>query len=83
MQVVERIDSNHIEDCAFRHIMEGQAIKTDDYPPYNALDVDFHHLGETVKPFEAMEKLPWVHILIGNTKSFIRGTYHGVNHKHL
>ncbi|MDP2982720.1 MAG: transposase, partial [Candidatus Latescibacter sp.] len=42
-----------------------------------------HHLGETVKPHEAMDKLPWVHILIGNAKSFIRGTYHGVSHKHL
>ena len=83
MQVVERIDSNHIEDFAFRHIMEGQTIKTDDYPPYNALDVEFNHLGEVVKAHEAQKKLPWVHILIGNAKSFICGTYHGVSHKHL
>ena len=43
----------------------------------------FDYLGETVKPYEAEEKLPWVHILIGNVKNFIRGTYHGVSHKHL
>ena len=83
MQVVERIDSNHLEDFAFRKIEEDQTIKTDDYPPYNVLDVDFYHLGEVVKGQEANEKLPWVYILIGNAKSFIRGTYHGVSHKHL
>ena len=63
--------------------MDVQTIKTDDYPPYNALDEKYHHLGEVVKAHEAQEKLPWVHILIGNAKSFIRGTYHGVSHKHL
>ena len=47
------------------------------------LDVAFYHHGEVVKPQEAMDQLPWVHILIGNVKNFIRGTYHGVSHKHL
>jgi len=75
--------SKHLKDFAFRHIKDDQTIKTDDYPSYNVLDEAFHHLGDIVKPQEAMEKLPWVHILIGNVKSFIRGTYHGVSHKHL
>jgi transposase-like protein len=83
MEVVNSMHSNHIKDFAFRVIEEKQTIHTDNYPSYNALDVAFHHLGETVKPHEAIEKLPWVHILIGNAKSFIRGTYHGVSHKHL
>ena len=83
MEVVESMHSKHLKDFALRAIEEEQMIHTDDYPSYNALDVAFHHLSETVKPHEAMEKLPWVHILIGNVKSFIRGTYHGVSHKHL
>jgi transposase-like protein len=83
MEVVNSMHSKHIKDFALRAIEEEQTIHTDDYPSYNVLDVAFHHLGETVKPHEAMEKLPWVHILIGNAKSFIRGTYHGVSHKHL
>lgn len=83
MEVVESMHSKHLKDFAFRHIEDDQTIKTDDYPSYNVLDEAFHHLGDIVKPQEAMEKLPWVHILIGNVKSFIRGTYHGVSHKHL
>ena len=83
MEVVESMHSKYLKDFAFRHIEYDQTIKTDDYPSYNVLDEAFHHLGDIVKPQEAMEKLPWVHILIGNVKSFIRGTYHGVSHKHL
>lgn len=83
MEVIESMHSNQLKDFALRAIEEDQTIHTDNYPSYNVLDVDFYHLGETVKPHEAMDKLPWVHILIGNAKSFIRGTYHGVSHKHL
>jgi len=83
MEVIESMHSNHLKDFALRVIDEDQTIHTDDYPSYNVLDADFHHLGETVKPYEAMDKLKLVHILIGNAKSFIRGTYHGVSHKHL
>ena len=83
MHVVEHIDFQHIKDFALRNIERQQSIKTDAYPSYNILDVEFYHQGEIVKPHEALEKLPWVHILIGNVKSFISGTYHGVSHKHL
>jgi len=83
MQVVNHIDSNHLREFVYRAIEPHQTIKTDAYPSYNILSEDYDHLKEIVKPSEAMDKLPWVHILIGNAKSFIRGTYHGVSHKHL
>jgi hypothetical protein len=51
MEVIESMHSNHLKDVALRVIEENQTIHTD----YNALDVTFHHLGETVKPYEAME----------------------------
>lgn len=83
MQVVEHVDSNNLNDFIYRSIEPYQTIKTDAYPSYNVLKMAFDHQKEVVKAHEAMEKLPWVHILIGNVKSFIRGTYHGVSHKHL
>jgi len=83
MQVVDHINSNNLSEFVYRSIEPYQTIKTDAYPSYNVLDMAFDHQKEIVKAHEAMEKLPWVHILIGNAKSFIRGTYHGVSHKHL
>ena len=83
MQVVDHINSYNLNEFVYRSIEPYQTIKTDAYPSYNVLDMVFDHQKEIVKAHEAMEKLPWVHILIGNVKSFIRGTYHGVSHKHL
>ena len=83
MEIIDSMHSKHLTNFAVKAIEENQIIHTDNHPSYNVLDATFNHLGETVKPFEAMKKLPWVHILISNVKSFIRGTYHGVSHKHL
>ena len=83
MEVVDSMHSKNINNFAMRAIEENQTIHTDNHPSYNVLNMAFQHFGETVKPYEAMEKLPWVHILIGNLKNVIRGTYHGVSHKHL
>jgi transposase-like protein len=83
MEVVDSMQSTHLRDFALRAIKENQTIHTDNYPSYRVLGTAFDHIGETVKSYDAMEKLPWVHIMIGNLKNFIRGTYHGVSHKHL
>lgn len=83
MQVVNHIDANNLKEFVYRAIEPYQTIKTDAYPSYNFVAEEYEHLKEIVKPCEAMDKLPWVHILIGNVKNFIRGTYHGVSHKHL
>lgn len=83
MHVVDHIDFNNLNEFVGYNIEPHQTIKTDAYPSYNVLSKDYDHKKEIVEAHEAMKKLPWVHILIGNAKSFIRGTYHGVSHKHL
>jgi transposase-like protein len=83
MTVVDALDANSIRRVALTSIRNQSTIRTDDYPAYAVLAGHFQHQGETVKSHEVKEKLPWVHILIGNVKTFIRGTYHGVSHKHL
>ena len=83
MHVVNQINCYNLKEFANKHIEPHQTIKTDAYPAYMILSKDYDHQNEIVKAHEAMKKLPWVHILIGNAKTFIRGTYHGVSHKHL
>jgi hypothetical protein len=34
-------------------------------------------------PARAGEILPWSHKIFGNLKTWLRGTFHGVSHKHL
>lgn len=83
MHVVDHIDFNNLNEFVSNNIEPHQTIKTDAYPSYNVLSKDYDHQKEIVEAHDAIKKLPWVHILIGNAKSFIRGTYHGVSHKHL
>jgi transposase-like protein len=83
MTVVESLDSPSVEATALSAVQKGTTIRTDDYSAYPVLAQHFDHRGETVKPKDAHTLLPWVHILIGNAKACIRGTYHGVSHKHL
>ncbi|MCP5056080.1 MAG: transposase [bacterium] len=35
------------------------------------------------EPANAAEILPWAHVVISNLKTWLRGTFHGVSHKHL
>jgi transposase-like protein len=83
MTVVESLDSPTIEETALRTIRKGSLIRTDDYSAYPVLADHFEHNALHILPKDADKALPWVHILIGNAKAFIRGTYHGVSHKHL
>jgi len=83
MTVVDSLDGNTIGDVVHETIRGRSEIRTDDYSAYTVLNRHFRHRGDTVRPHEAQDMLPWVHILIGNAKTFIRGTYHGVSHKHL
>jgi transposase-like protein len=83
MTVVETLDSPTVEALAQRTARKGSTIHTDGYSSYRVLAKNYRHDGKTVAPKDAPRMLPWVHRLIGNAKTFLCGTYHGVSHKHL
>ena len=83
MTVVETLNASTVEVFAQRTTRNGSTIRTDGYSSYRVLAKHYAHDGKTVAPKDAPIMLPWVHTLIGNVKTFLRGTYHGVSHKHL
>jgi transposase-like protein len=52
------------------------------YEPLAAAGVD-HKPTVQGPPVRGSEILPWVHVAISNLKTWLRGTFHGVSHKHL
>ena len=52
------------------------------YRPLASHGVD-HEAHVQGRPERAGEILPWVHVVISNLKSWLRGTFRGVSHKHL
>ena len=83
MTVIEHLDGATVETIARKTVKESTTVRTDGYYVYRILAKQYTHEGQKVKPKDAPTMLPWVHTLIGNAKSFLQGTYHGVSHKHL
>ena len=70
-----------------RGAIEGDntTVRTDDwsgYWPLAAAGVDHDPVAQG-EPANAAEILPWAHVVISNLKTWLRGTFHGVSHKHL
>ena len=61
-------------------------MRTDGFRGYWPLEAAGVHHDPRVQgdnPARASEILPWSHKIFGNLKTWLRGTFHGVSHKHL
>ena len=95
MQVVDNASADTVEDFLDRlgcgvMTKEGQqlleAIRSDGWKSYGkaAKDKELQHIKVVLRdPKAAGRLLPWVHRVISNVKSVIRGTHRGVSEKHL
>lgn len=75
IEAVDTVDGSTIVETAKEMIEPGSVIQTDGLPCYNALErADYEH-----RP----EHLRWLHVVVSNLKTFIAGTCHGLDKKHL
>lgn len=83
IQVVRRLDSRYVIKFATKEIEPGSLVRTDGLAIYNSLAGAYVHepIVAKGKPKDAV--LKWVHVVISNAKSFIEGTFHGLDGKHL
>ena len=83
MKAVDTISKKTFRDFLKFHLKSGQTVKTDAFPALNAVAENHCHEKRVTPPKKASEWLPLVHIMIGNMKTFINGTFHGVSSEHL
>ena len=83
MQAVDTVSKETVRKFLFRKLKEGQNVRTDALPALNAVNETQQHEKKVTPPEQASEWLPLVHILIGNMKQFINGTFHGVSSNYL
>jgi transposase-like protein len=85
MHVINQMTAEAVKDFVHHNIRPASTIKTDGFKSYQWLGTSEYHFKPVpvVNPKEASQKLPWVHILIGNIKGSIRGVHHGVSGKYL
>jgi len=83
MKAVESVSGEEIKYFLRRNLKPGREVRTDAFPAMNIVEEDHRHDKKVTPPEEASSWLPFVHIVIGNMKIFLNGTFHGVTHKYL
>lgn len=83
MKAVDTISKETVKEFLGYHVQKGNHIRTDAFPALNIIQKDHVHEKKKTPPSEAGTWLPKVHIIIGNLKIFLNGTYHGVTSKYL
>lgn len=83
IEAVENINGEQIKRFLDCHLEIGQHVRTDAFPAMNIISKTHYHEKKVTPPEESASWLPLVHIVIGNLKKFLNGTFHGVSHKYL
>jgi len=82
MQVIPNLKGKTIGKYAGKMIENGTVVQSDAYHSYRKpLEEKYLHHFEVFDSNSDM--LHWLHIMIGNAKAFVMGTYHGLGEKHL
>jgi transposase-like protein len=84
MRIAKRLDARSVESFAKAGIVAGTTIRTDGLNIYNGLSkLGFTHEA-TVAPGKTRDDvLYWTHTVISNAKTFILGTFHGLEDMHI
>ena len=82
MQVVPNLKSKTIAGFIKNSIIEGSVVQSDAYRSYRKPLAE-KYLHEYQVFDSDSDILHWLHIIIGNAKAYVLGTYHGLGFKHL
>lgn len=83
IEAVDVISKKTVREFLQHHMKAGQIIRTDAFPALNPVKEMHGHQKKVVLAEEVSKWLPRVHIVIGNLKKFLNGTFHGVSFKYL
>jgi len=83
IEAVDVISKETVREFLHKHLKEGQTVRTDAFPALNPVYEHHDHQKKVVPVEESSSWLPLVHVVIGNLKKFLNGTFHGVSLKYL
>jgi predicted RNA-binding Zn-ribbon protein involved in translation (DUF1610 family)/transposase-like protein len=84
IQIVNTFERETIHKTIESYVAQGSTLQTDGYQVYaRVYQQGYARKAFVVKNMTASDFQKWLHIIIGNAKTFIQGTYHGLGEKHL
>ena len=79
MKVIDSLKKKDIAGYTKELIDTGTDIVTDGSNSYNDLHENYNHKPKVVSKKELVKHLPWVHIVISNSKRLLLNTYHRID----
>jgi len=83
LEAVSSVCHLSVDEFVKKHLKRGQKVHSDALPALNIIDQTQYYEARVTPSHLVDEWLPWVHIAIGNLKTFLLGTFHGVSGKYL
>ena len=83
MEVVDSICHFSVNYFVKKRLKQGQKVHSDELPKLNIIDQSQNYEARVIPSYLEAEWISWVHIVIGNLKTFLLGTFHGVSGKYL
>lgn len=85
LRAIADVSSDSLHPFICENIARGTQLNTDDWKGYSGIDgYGYKHRPKVQGTEERAGKiLPWVHRIIGNLKTWLRGTHHGVEPKYM
>ena len=83
MKAVRNINQETVKNFIKKAILKGQNVRSDAFPALNIINETQQHEARVTPANKVDEWLPWVHVAIGNLKTFLLGTFHGVSGRYL
>jgi transposase-like protein len=84
ISVVENLQGETLLEVARDSIKPETEVRTDGYKSYNKLsDHGYEVCSKNFDPEQDPDHLLWLHKIVSNLKSFIAGTFHGLDKKYL
>ena len=82
MRITDDVKRSSVRQFLAENIAKGSVVETDGFRSYiQPLREGYTQVAEDFDPDSA--HLLWIHMIIGNAKAFLNGTYHGTSTKHL
>jgi transposase-like protein len=83
MEAVPSVNGETVKHFAARKLAPNSSVRTDALAALNTLGESQQHQPRVTPPDRANSWLPWVHVVTGNLKRFLLGTFHGVSGEYL
>lgn len=85
LSVITDAGEKSLGDFVEKNVEPGSRLRTDGWPGYSetALTDYIHHVRVIGSPQRAHKRLPHIHRVFGNLKTWLNGTHHGVEPKYL